>query len=156
MPIGTSVVITKTTTDEIMKKVYLIDDDSFYLKLLSKKLWEWGYTVKTFLSVEEALPNLKEEPDIIVLDHNFNTSGVKGQDYIPLLKRHSKSAAFLYVSSDESPEVVKGSLSKGADMYLIKDNTLLESIQPILNNLHEISLKRKSNFWNKLRAKLPF
>jgi len=130
-----------------MKKIYLIDDDPFFLKLLSKKLWEFGYSVKTFLSVEDALPNLSETPDLIVLDHNFGTSEVKGNEYIPLLKRHSDSAALIYVTTETSSEIINKSIQNGADMYLTKDNNLYNNINPVIQMLLS---KKNGGLWKKI------
>ena len=133
-----------------MKKIYLIDDDPFYLKVLSKKLWEWGYAVKTFLSVEDALPNMTEQPDLIVLDHNFSSSNSKGADYIPLLKRHARNAALIYVTTESSPDIIQRSLKKGADTYLTKDKELYTKIHPVIEELIAKRATRKTSFWSRL------
>ncbi|MEP2772249.1 MAG: response regulator [Fulvivirga sp.] len=129
-----------------MKNIVLIDDDPFYVKIMGKKITDWGYMVTSFHSVEEALPCLNNNLDLIILDHNFEFHDKKGSDYIPLLKTHAQSSAVLYVSSETAPEVINKSLSNGADMYITKNENIYNDLNQVIQKL--INQKNHSNFWS--------
>lgn len=131
-----------------MKNIFLIDDDPFYIKIMGRKITDWGYTVTSFHSVEEALPSLSSNPDLIILDHNFDTRESKGTDYIPILKMHAQKSAVLYVSSETTPEVINKSLSSGADMYITKNENIYSDLNQVIQKL--INRKDHTNFLNKL------
>ncbi len=131
-----------------MKNIFLIDDDPFYVKFLGKKIKDWGYSVSSYQSVEDALPDLTNHTDLIILDHNFETQTIKGAEYIPLLKLHAQRSAVLYLSSETAPEVISQSLKNGADMYITKNENIYNDLHQVIQKL--INKKDHTNFLNKL------
>jgi len=118
-----------------MKTIFVIDDDSLYLKMMSFKISELGHKVYCFLSVEDALPHVSRNPDLIILDHNFENMQSKGRDYIPLLKSISKKSSLLYITSETDESVIKSSLSNGADMYLEKNENTPYKINSTISTM---------------------
>lgn len=118
-----------------MKNVFLIDDDPFYTKILTKQIQDWGYNVTPYYCVEDAIPNLKLNPDLIILDHHFDNLNTKGTEYITFLKQHTKGSAILYASSETATEVIKSSLQKGADMYITKNENMYLDLKQIIKRL---------------------
>lgn len=133
-----------------MTKVYIIDDDPLYLTILSTKLWQSGYTVKTIETVEKAIALIQEEqPDAIILDHNFKNDEKKGLEYIGSLRKHAPKAGILYITSDISPEILDESMKKGADNYLKKDNNLNAVISDEIENILKNKKTKSKGFWRR-------
>jgi len=133
-----------------MTKVYIIDDDPLYLTILSTKLWQSGYTVKTIETVEKAIALIQEEqPDAIILDHNFKNDEKKGLEYIGSLRKHAPKAGILYITSDISPEILDESIKRGADTYLKKDNNLNVIISDAIEEILKIRRTKVKGFWKR-------
>jgi DNA-binding NtrC family response regulator len=79
-------------------KAWVIDNDQTYQAYLMSYLHLMGYTAKGFAKSEN-LKDLKEKPDLIILDHelgNVNTTGV-----LRMIKGNNSRVPVIYISSQE-------------------------------------------------------
>jgi len=55
-------------------KLFLVDDDAMYLKLLEIEFIQSAdFQVESYATGEVCIKNLSQEPDIIILDYNLNS-----------------------------------------------------------------------------------
>ena len=60
------------------KLVFVVDDDRLIQNLLEYTISsKEGYNVSVFPSSEDCIQNLEKKPDIIILDHHFNSKDKK-------------------------------------------------------------------------------
>jgi two-component system, OmpR family, response regulator len=118
------------------KLIFFVDDDKMILNLLEYTIKNRkGYNVKSFLSGEECLANLSQNPSVIVLDHYFSKVGsnkLTGLEILEKIKEISPKTPVIILSSQEDREVIPLYFSKGASRYISKDDyfvdTLMEAI----------------------------
>ena len=54
-------------------KIFLVDDDSMYLKLLEIEFQQYkNFTIETYPTGEQCIKNLSHKPDLIILDYHLN------------------------------------------------------------------------------------
>lgn len=91
-------------------KIFMLDDDVFFLDLYKDLLEARGYEVFTTTNAYKFLLYTKEiHPDVIVLD--INMPDVSGWEVLPLLDEESKNKAPILmttVAADKSLAVAKG------------------------------------------------
>lgn len=112
-----------------MKKILIIEDDTFLNDLESKKLTSEGYSVANANSFEDAVTELeKNTPDIVLLDLMF--PGIDGFAMLEKIKKDEKTKGvpvlvFSNLSSDSDMSRAK---DLGAHEFFIKSNFTLDEI----------------------------
>lgn len=123
------------------KLIFIVDDDAFITKLVTKRLSEEGYYMKSFAYAEDCIAALNENPDLIVLDYYFLKEGVSKMDGLEALnkiKAIKTEVPVIMLSGQEKGEVVLELARSGIADYVIKDNNLMDSlfvsIQEVFNH----------------------
>ena len=126
------------------KLIFFVDDDKMILNLLEYTIKNrQDYNVKTFLSGEDCLANLSENPSIIVLDHHFSKAGgeqLNGLQILEKIKSFSPDLPVIILSSQEDKDLISQYFSKGASRYISKDDYFVDSL---LEAIDAELLKRK-------------
>ncbi len=115
-------------------RIFLVDDDSFYLALLEKRLINSGYTsIQLFTNGIDCLNELGQKPDIIFLDHNMDT--YSGYEVLKKIKRYDPNIFVVMVSGQEDIKTAVDSLKHGAFDYITKsgddEQKIIEVIEKI-------------------------
>lgn len=118
-----------------MKKVLLIEDDSFLVEIYTIKLKEAGYSVAVAFDGEEGLRKIKEEtPDLVLLDIVLPI--VDGWEFLKAAKNINKNLKVVILSNLSQKAEIKKGLELGATKYLIKahhaPSEVVEEIKKIL------------------------
>ncbi len=106
-----------------MKKILIVEDDSFLRELIVKKITKEGFEIKEAIDGPEALRKAKEErPDLILLD--LILPGVDGFTVLSQFKQDAelKDIPVLILSNLGQKEEIKRGLDFGAVDYLVKAN----------------------------------
>lgn len=130
-----------TKTDS---KIYVVDDDPFYLAAYDKHLRAQGYNnISCFLSGKDFLEVLADEPEIVILDHDLGD--MTGLDVLKEIKRFNTNIFVIFASARQQPDIATASLKNGAFDYIIKDDNVLEHITSTLSKLFVVKdyLKKK-------------
>jgi DNA-binding NtrC family response regulator len=121
------------------KLVFFVDDDKIILNLLEYTFKSrQGLRVKTFFSGEECLQNLYLNPDIVVLDHVFQSEKPKlsGIETLKRLRKLNKNIRVIILSKHKDERTISEYLKNGATRYIPKENffidELIESIEGIV------------------------
>ena len=104
-----------------MKKILLVEDDSFIIDIYVTKLKEVGFSVQSAVNGEDALAKIKQgKPDLVLLD--IVLPEVNGFEFLQEIKSipELKNVPVIVLSNlGQKKEVEKG-LGLGAAKYLIK------------------------------------
>ncbi len=102
-----------------MKKILLVEDDTFLVDLYVTKLEESGFKVDAARDGQEALELIeKEDFDLIVLD--LLMPNMDGWEFMEKIK--GKKAKIIVVSNYDQETEKQKALSRGALNYLVKVN----------------------------------
>jgi CheY-like chemotaxis protein len=132
--------------------VYLVDDDNDDLELLKEAFSDKKCTsdIKCFNTSTKVIPqlnnvNLKQLPDLIVLDHQLAVTG--DIDLIRIVRAQEKYNIITLVvySSSLQPSKIAMLLQKGADLCLEKGNCF-DEIKAHIANFCEAVRKRQALF----------
>lgn len=118
------------------KLVFIVDDEASILRLL--KHWvqdQWKYNIETFESGKEALENLSQNPDLILLD--IMLPDINGLEVLQKIKAYDKNLPVIMLSAQGSIEVALESLRLGGFDYFPKpldNNRLGPAIKNAIQN----------------------
>jgi len=81
---------------EQKKKVMIVDDEPFILRVLKMKLEQGGYTVTTALNGLEAMKKMdREQPSVVITD--INMPQMNGRELCEILKKRQEKNPFLII-----------------------------------------------------------
>ncbi len=128
------------------KKILLIDDSSFFAKLIQNVLETVDYVVIHASSGEEGLHLVrKEKPDLVLLD--VVMPDMDGFEVCKILRDDESNnlmPIIMLTSQDEQDDKLMG-LELGADDYIIKPFNDRELISRVRNTLRRIERNRGAN-----------
>jgi DNA-binding response OmpR family regulator len=119
-----------------MKKVLIIEDDTFLKNLESSKFTKSGFDVKTAMTKADIDVVLKDSlPDIILLD--MMLPDIDGYQVLQNLKGadQTKSIPVIVFSNLSSDADVKKMTDAGAATFMIKSNFTLDEVVEKMNEL---------------------
>jgi two-component system, OmpR family, response regulator len=120
------------------KLIFFVDDDKMILNLLEYTIKNRkDYNVKSFLSGEDCIANLAENPSLIVLDHYFSKIGqgvLTGLETLQKIKNISPKTPVIILSSQEDKELIPLYFSKGASRYISKDDYFVDSLMEAIDD----------------------
>ena len=118
------------------KTILIVDDDEYFVKLLSEELGDEGYATKHAANGAEALLILKRlKPDLIILDIVMPV--MDGMEVLaPIVSKYEDVPVILHSSYEDFRKDFK---SWSADAYLVKSADFLElkgAIRGLLHSKH--------------------
>ena len=122
-------------------KLFLVDDDAVFLKLLEIELREHAdFDIETYATGESCIENLSNNPDIIILDYHLNgihkdtMNGIETLDSIKAITPH---IPVVMLSAQNEIDVAINCMNHKAFDYVIKSEISLfrlkKTIIPFLN-----------------------
>lgn len=119
-------------------KIFLLDNDLFYLNISLKHLVNLGYSnVTSFQNESECLSNLAfQTPHVIFLDKN--TLNMDNDLIIKRIKEYSPDTYIVMLSFKNSTSCINSISKQSVFDIIIKDQDGNEKINKILNRITEI------------------
>lgn len=115
-------------------KFFIVDDDIFCANMHDQFLTSMGYNDITYYNNgTDCLSNLDRKPDIIFLDHNMED--LTGFEVLKKIKRYNPNIYVVMVSGQENIITAVNALKYGAFDYIIKDNTVCNKMELIINKI---------------------
>lgn len=126
-------------------KIYLLDDDMFYIHIFQQHLFNLGYRdVSTFSDPFACFDKLNPVPDIIFYDHGVNF--LKGLEVLKMIKRQNPDIYMIFICGHDDVETVIQSLRYGAFDYFVKGDNDVKNIENVLTKIERVrELLRKNN-----------
>ncbi len=122
-----------------LKKIFIVDDDTMLTEaledILTRKI---PHKVTSFHTGEECLKHLSEAPDVIILDYYLNTvlkDAANGMEILKTIKKMYPRIHIIMLSSQERYAVAMQTIQKGAEQYVIKDESAFEKIGNMINEM---------------------
>lgn len=114
------------------KLVFVVDDDRLIQNLLEYTISsKEGYDVTVFPSSEDCIQNLEKKPDIIILDHYFNSKDkplMTGLEALVEIRKVEKSVPIIILSNQNNEQVIQEYMSKGATSFIPKKDYFISNV----------------------------
>ena len=127
-------------------KIFVVDDDPFYNKMLNNYLQEISKTIDyidnieifSFITAQECIDRLNEKPDIVLLDCYLDQEGspLTGMYVLKNIKEECGEDCKVIMISQQSEILATVELFKlGAYDYIVKDKNSLTRIWLAIENI---------------------
>ena len=125
-------------------KIYIVDDDLFYLNTLVQHIRNLGYeTVEIFTNGTAFLECIKEKPDVVFLDYKMDV--LSGYDVLKKIKRFDPDIYIVMLSGQIAIQPAIDSLKHGAFDYIEKGNSEQMKIRMVLERILNVKDLLKTN-----------
>lgn len=132
-------------------KLFLVDDDAIYLKLLEIEFLQHGdFTIETFPTGELCLANLSNSPDVIILDYHLDGIEKKAMNGIATLdqiKLFNPAIPVVMLSSQDKIEVAIDCMHHKASDYVVKSETAFVRLQKTITTIFSYKKMEKELNW---------
>ena len=120
-------------------KIFLVDDDALFLKLLEIEFLEHAdFIIETYATGELCIANLYKKPDVIILDYyldGLDTNAMNGITTLDKIKEFNKDISVVMLSSQDKIEVAVSCMHHKAFDYVVKSETAFMRLQKIIPSI---------------------
>jgi DNA-binding NarL/FixJ family response regulator len=118
------------------KKIFIVDDDEMFAEALSDYLTrKAAHNISIFLTGEDCIQHISENPDVVILDYYMNTvkkDAANGLEVLEAIRNQLSGTRFIMLSSQESYGIAAQTIQKGAEQYVIKDDDAFRKISDLI------------------------
>ena len=133
-------------------KIFVVDDDLYYLSLFEQYLTNLGCAdITTFERGTDCLNQLEEKPDVIFLDYQMDI--LTGYEVLKKIKRYDPNIYVVMISAQEEIKPVVDALKHGAFDYLQKGDNEPQKVREVLSRIMEVQdilTRTRPNLFKKL------
>jgi DNA-binding NtrC family response regulator len=132
-------------------KLFLVDDDAVFLKLLEFDFLQHGdFLIETFATGELCLPELHQCPDVIILDYHLDgidKYAMNGIQTLDEIKAVNPNIPVVMLSSQDSIDVAINCMHHHAFDYVVKSETAFVRLQKIITSIFRYEKMQKELNW---------
>jgi DNA-binding NtrC family response regulator len=129
-------------SSKYLTSIFVVEDNLMFAELIKQKLeTDDKNEVILFSNGEDFLNNLFKNPDIVILDYNL--PGFNGVDLLKKVRNYSDSIQTIFLSGQETVEVVVEAYSNGVGRYIIKNDNAMTELEQAVNDLSKNANLRK-------------
>ncbi len=132
-------------------KLFLVDDDSMYLKLLEIEFLEHAdFTIETFATGELCMENLSHNPDVIILDYYLDgivKNAMNGIETLDKIKAVNPDIPVVMLSSQDKIDVAINCMHHKASDYVVKSETAFLRLQKTITTIFAYKKIEKELNW---------
>jgi len=132
-------------------KIFLVDDDALYLKLLAIEFLEHAdFEIESYATGEECLVNLSNEPDVIILDYKLDgldKNAMNGIQTLDKIKAFNKKIPVIMLSSQDKIDVAVSCMHHKAYDYVVKSETAFLRLQKAITSIYTYKKLEKQLNW---------
>ena len=137
--------------DKTTIKLFLVDDDAVFLKLLESEFLQSGkFDIETYATGELCIKNLDNKPDVIVLDYQLDgieKHAMNGIQTLDRIKHFNIAIPVIMLSSQDKIEVAIDCMHHNATDYVVKSETAFFRLQKIITNIFRLKKIEKELNW---------
>jgi len=123
-------------------KIFLVDDDAVYLKLLEIEFLAHGsLEIETYANGDECLAHLANNPDIIILDYlldGIDPDAMNGIETLDKIKAVNPDIPIVMLSAQDKIDVAIDCMHHKAFDYVVKSETAFLRLQKIITTILRI------------------
>lgn len=134
-----------------LKKMFLVDDDAVFLKLLEFEFQQMNeFVIETYDTGELCIEHLSNNPDVIILDYlldGIEKTAMNGIQTLDKIKSYNPNIQVIMLSSQDKIEVAVDCMRHDALDYVIKSETAFLRLQKLLARLSHYRKLKKELSW---------
>jgi two-component system, OmpR family, response regulator len=138
-------------TNENKIKIFLVDDDALFLKLLEIEFLKHAdFAIETYPTGELCIAHLKNNPDIIILDYyldSIDKEAMNGMATLDKIKTANADIPVIMLSSQDKIEVAIECMHHRAYDYVVKSETAFLRLQKIISAIFSYKKMEKELSW---------
>ena len=138
-------------TNENKIKLFLVDDDAVYLKLMEIEFLQHGdFNIETYPTGEMCIENLSQNPDVIILDFyldGVDKNAMNGMETLDKIKAVNPNIPVIMLSSQDKIDIAIACMHHGAFDYVVKSETAFVRLQKIITAIFELKKIEKQLNW---------
>ncbi len=132
-------------------KIFLVDDDAVYLKLLEIEFLEHAdFIIETYPTGEKCIEHLSQSPDVIILDYHLDgidKNAMNGIEALDKIKAYNPDTPVVMLSSQDKIEVAINCMHHRAFDYVVKSETAFVRLQKIISTIFKYKKMEKELNW---------
>lgn len=137
--------------DDTKIKLFLVDDDAVFLKLLAIDFLQHAdFDVETYPTGELCLEQLSGNPDIIILDYYLDgivKNALNGIETLDRIKAYNPDIPVIMLSAQDEIEVAVNCMHHRAFDYVVKSETAFVRLQKIITTIFRYKKMEKELNW---------
>jgi DNA-binding NtrC family response regulator len=137
--------------DENKIKLFLVDDDTVFLKLLEIEFLQHAdFDIETFVTGEVCMENINHNPDVIVLDYyldGLDKNAMNGLTTLDKIKASKPDIPVIILSSQDKIDVAINCMHHKAFDYVVKSETAFIRLQKIISTIFRYKKMEKELNW---------
>jgi two-component system, OmpR family, response regulator len=132
-------------------KLFLVDDDAVYLKLLEIEfLQSADFTIEKFATGELCVENLTHNPDVIILDYlldGIEKNAMNGLTTLDKIKAFNPDIPVVMLSAQDKIDVAINCMHHRAFDYVVKSETAFLRLKKIISTIFRYKKMEKELSW---------
>lgn len=138
-------------TDGKKIKIFLVDDDALFLKLLEMEFHQHAdFNIETYATGELCIEHLSRSPDVIILDYHLDgidKNAMNGIEALDKIKAFNPDIPVVMLSSQDKIEVAINCMHHRAFDYVVKSETAFLRLQKIVTSIFRYKKMEKQLNW---------
>jgi DNA-binding NtrC family response regulator len=136
-------------------KFFIVDDDIFFANVYNQYLINLNYNdITLYVNGNDCINNLKQNPDIIFLNHNADDSSEF--EVLKKIKSYNPNIYVIMIFEQENIKTVVDSLKFGAFDYVIKGIDINIKMALLIDKIISIKSQLKNNHNGFIKSVLSF
>ena len=115
-------------------KVYIVEDNVLYARVLKKQLTDDGLQVKVFHNGTDFIKNLGDKPDVVTLDYTL--PDMTGKEVLATIQEKMPSTQVIVISAQEDISTAIELMKNGAYDYIMKAPDTREKLSRVIKNIY--------------------
>jgi two-component system, OmpR family, response regulator len=132
-------------------KLFLVDDDALFLKLLEIEFLEQGgFDIETYSTGELCIAHLSNNPNIIILDYHLDgidKTAMNGIQTLDKITAINPGIPVVMLSSQDKIDVAVNCMHHKAFDYVVKSETAFMRLQKVITNIYAYKKLQKELNW---------
>ena len=132
-------------------KLFLVDDDAVFLKLLEIQFLDHAdFEIETFSTGELCLASLVKKPDVIILDFHLDgivKDAMNGIQTLDKIKEFDSEIPVIMLSSQDKIDVAVSCMHHKAFDYVVKSETAFVRLQKAITTVFKYQKMEKELQW---------
>lgn len=132
-------------------KIFLVDDDAVFLKLLEIQLLDHAdFEIHSFATGELCIASLAKKPDVIILDYHLDgvvKSAINGIQTLDKIKKFDVEIPVIMLSSQDKIDVAVKCMHHEAYDYVVKSETAFVRLKKIISTIFFYKKMKKELNW---------